>query len=246
MAAVGIPADDCVHFYYAILSPAVRAELRRRCRSILPPEELQRARRIRSPWRREHFMAARLLLRKVLARLLHMEPQELIFQAEEQGKPVLAVPSTPDLQFSLSHSARMVACAVASARPIGVDVESAGNIRPPMEVVERFFDPAEAALLLQLSGRQRTSAFLTLWTLKEAFAKAQGQGLHPKCLKTSFFWYLDKQIRKSDIRTVSERSLEDWQFAVISLHPGYHAALAVHSPGDERLFVRVREIEDLK
>lgn len=179
-----------------------------------------------------------MLLRKTLACCLQVEPQELVFRINEHGKPWLVLPADCPLQFSLSHSGKLVVCAVTLAGPIGVDIEYTRSFKTPMEVAERFFDATEVAALARLYGRQRNAAFLTLWTLKEAFVKAQGQSLHSGSMKTSFLWYLDENLRKSDVRMVSHPSLPNCQFASLDL-PGYHrTSLAVYHPEGEKLWVR--------
>ncbi len=237
-------SPGCARLWYMILSPQEVKSLEHISRQVLAAEELRRAEVITAPWRRRHFLAGRVLLRQTLARCLRVEPHDLVFQTAEHSRPVLKTPSDSHLHFSLSHSGRMVVCAVAPGCPIGVDVEAAHGFKTPMEVAERFFAPAEVETLLRLQGRQRRTAFLTLWTLKEAFAKAQGQGLHATGLKASFLWYLDSQAWKSDIRTVSAHSLMGWQFATLGLLYGYHTALAVYSSNE--LPVRVHSVHSVQ
>ena len=86
------------------------------------------------------------------------------------GKPVLA--GREDLHFSLAHCDGLAACLVAPT-PCGVDAE---GIRPLRQrVLRRAFTPAETAQV-QRSPRP-DEAFFRLWTLKESFVKATGDGI---------------------------------------------------------------------
>lgn len=77
-----------------------------------------------------------------------------------------------NLHLSLSHSGEVLAAALADV-PIGVDVE---RPRPRACIAQagRLFAPAEARYLRALVPAARPAKFYSLWTLKEAFAKAAG------------------------------------------------------------------------
>jgi len=91
------------------------------------------------------------------------------------GRPRLTG-SAGHLQVSLSHGRAMAAAAVTAIGPVGVDIEP---VRPvdALALARRWFLAAEAAWLARLPPGQRDEAFLTLWTQKEAIAKALGTGL---------------------------------------------------------------------
>ena len=91
-------------------------------------------------------------------------------QLQPGGKPVLA---QGGLHFSLSHAGPWAVCALADT-PVGVDVELP---RCTMATARRFFAPAEVAQVEALPEQARPDALLRLWTAKEAFTKALGQGL---------------------------------------------------------------------
>lgn len=86
------------------------------------------------------------------------------------GKPVLR--DFPELHFSLAHCPGLAACLVAPV-PCGVDVEA---VRPLRErALRRAFTPEEQR---QVRGSPiPDETFFRLWTLKESFVKATGEGL---------------------------------------------------------------------
>lgn len=154
------------------------AELERLA-GLLPEGERRRAERLRPPgaWRR--FVAAHGALREILAAALGDEPAALRFAEGPWGKPELAGPyAAAGLQFNLSHSGELALLAITSGRPVGVDLERLRPVPRAAELAERYFAAAERADLAQvLDGPAGPMAFFNCWTRKEAFVKAQGQGL---------------------------------------------------------------------
>jgi 4'-phosphopantetheinyl transferase len=135
--------------------------------------EAARAARFRFAADRAAFLAAHALLRALLA--AHGIPAP-VFQSGPFGKPEL-VGAPGDVRFSLSHTRGLVAAALATRDDLGVDVELAERAVDATGLAGRFFAPAEAACIAATPPENRQGAFLRLWTLKEAFAKAVGLGL---------------------------------------------------------------------
>ncbi len=119
-------------------------------------------------------MAARSALRQVLGRQLGLDPAGLVFEAGARGKPEVA--GRP-LRFSLAHTGGLALIAVTARADVGADLErlDAALARPPS--AERFFSDAERERLAVLSGRRRLELFYALWTEKEAYRKATGEGI---------------------------------------------------------------------
>jgi len=125
---------------------------------------------------RERFIAARSGLRYLLSHYLSVLPQDLVFEKKSAGKPYL---STFPFQFNLSHSQDEILYVMTWNTEVflGVDVEAVNAHRDCLNIARRFFIPAEAAALAALSFEEQCEAFFHLWTQKEAFVKATGQGL---------------------------------------------------------------------
>ncbi|RYF11621.1 MAG: 4-phosphopantetheinyl transferase family protein [Deltaproteobacteria bacterium] len=60
---------------------------------------------------------------------------------------------------------------------LGVDVEASGRHISALRLAQRYFAPSEIATLQRLSGEPQRRAFLTLWTLKEAYLKVLGRSI---------------------------------------------------------------------
>jgi 4'-phosphopantetheinyl transferase len=163
---------------WRVHSEQVAEPLLCRIEDLLAVEETDRLERISHERTRCEFLLARGLARTVLASYTGEAPRALRFQADAFGKPVLVEPlADPRLHFNISHSHGVVVCAVTRARQVGIDVEDGGRRIEYLELAERYFAASELAHLRRLGGAARQAAFFAVWTLKEAFVKAIGQGL---------------------------------------------------------------------
>lgn len=91
------------------------------------------------------------------------------FSIGPHGKPALT--EYPHIHFNLSHCRTAVICAV-SDHPVGVDIEALGRRISP-SLVRYTMNPEEQ----QLIASSPDTAFLRLWTRKEALVKLRGTGL---------------------------------------------------------------------
>jgi len=138
----------------------------------------------------------------------------------------------PPLRFSLAHTEGLVALAVTLRSAVGIDVEPRSRRVTVHEIARRFFSPSEAAALDALPPEQQPDAFLDYWTLKEAYVKATGLGLHAPLERFSF-------ARTSPPVIVFAPGIDDepsaWQFARLDLGADHVAALAVRRPDPPRI-----------
>lgn len=149
------------------------------CRDVLDDSERARAEAFESPRDGQRFTVAHGALRMLAGRELRTRPAALTWNPGRHGKPGLAPPWS-GLHTSLSHSGDMIAAAVSSDRPVGVDIQ---DVRPgldPVALSARFFPPDEARYVA--AGRDpgaRADRFTRLWARKEAVVKAAGSRLWP-------------------------------------------------------------------
>ncbi|MFZ0870678.1 MAG: 4'-phosphopantetheinyl transferase superfamily protein [Rhodanobacter sp.] len=115
-------------------------------------------------------------LRALLAAYLGERPEALMLVDGEHGRPALAAPYE-SLAFNWSHSGDQALLAIARGVAPGIDLERWRPRSRALEIAERFFCAEEAAALAMLDADQLTSAFLELWTAKEAVLKALGRGI---------------------------------------------------------------------
>ena len=168
-------ADDDVCVWLAETAAWRTPEDRQRLMTLLSEEERARSQRFHFDEDRLAFLVAHGLTRMALSRHAAVAPDEWRFSADSYGKPSVATPASA-LSFSLSHTRRLVACAVVRGRPVGVDVEDASRTAP-IEIAERYFGPGERRDIFATDPDQRARRFFEYWTLKEAYVKACGLGL---------------------------------------------------------------------
>lgn len=194
-------------------------------RPLLDVSEQAQADRFRLAADRNVYIAAHALLRSTLSSTIPgIAPTDWRFRTAEGGKPMLDPAQAPaDLHFNLSHTRGLATCAVGGPHALGIDAE-AWREPAPIDLAKRYFAPAEAQLVADQPPSARPALFYRLWTLKEAYIKATGQGLAAPL--DSFAFSLDPvaiTISVPDATTA-------WQFAEFRPGPAHSLALAVQSP----------------
>jgi 4'-phosphopantetheinyl transferase len=143
---------------------------------LLSSDELNRANRFRFTKDRHRFIGARGTLRLVLSRYLSIPPDQITFNYNQFGKPTLN-DGSHDLSFSLTHTNQIAFYAVTYDRAIGIDVEFIRDDVLSTDDANIFLSKNEQDRIRQLSPGNQRKALFQIWTRKEAFAKALGQGL---------------------------------------------------------------------
>ncbi|NYV78992.1 4'-phosphopantetheinyl transferase superfamily protein, partial [Streptomyces sp. UH6] len=108
------------------------------------------------------------------AAVLGLDPRTVELGHRIGGRPYL--PGC-DLEVSLSHTADVIVVALSSGGRVGVDLEPLDRRTDVGLLSAQACTPGELRALAQLPPRPRKDALLRLWTLKEAYSKALGQGL---------------------------------------------------------------------
>jgi len=219
------PADDEVHVWRADLDGLADGDVERLAGTLAPDERARAASFVFAPDRRR-FVVGRAALRAVLGGYLGLAPAAVSLGRSPQGRPTLLGAQAGTLDFSISRSAGLALCAVTLGRDIGVDVERvmrgvAGDV-----VHDGVLSPGEVAALRALGPEARDRAFFTVWTRKEAYAKARGLGLSLP---------FDRFSVSLDPAAPALLSADDddparWTLRDVEAGAGYAAALAVSGP----------------
>lgn len=195
--------------------------------SLLSQDEHERARRFHFDIHRNRFVVGRAMLRLLLSRYLQIPAQSLEFNYGHFGKPALAgTLNGTQLRFNLAHSDELALVAITRTGEIGVDLE---RVRPPTdmnELVARFFSSREARQFQKLPLEQKPIAFFNLWTRKEAWLKATGQGIGHLLNQVEVSFLPGERAR---LLTLPESlgSNSKWSLHELSTGPGFVASLAV-------------------
>jgi 4'-phosphopantetheinyl transferase len=177
-AAQGAPALPAGHAHvYAIQLDIHRLELDPFL-GVLDRAELERAERFHFERDRRRYIAGRGMLRTILGRYLGIPARRVAFTYGAAGKPALAPElAGSGLYFNLAHSEDLALMALTRDAAIGVDVEQIRVLEDFDELVARFFSAREHAAFDRLKPEEKPSAFFNLWTRKEAWLKATGEGI---------------------------------------------------------------------
>jgi 4'-phosphopantetheinyl transferase len=200
-----------------------------RWRQVLSSDELARASRFHFARDRQRFVAARALLRRILASYLATDPNSLAFCYSKKEKPSLALgPAHMEsgVSFNVSHSGEIALFAFSRRREVGVDVEQVRRDADLEAIARRFFSAREQSQLAALPTEEKVDAFFRCWTRKEAYIKATGDGLS---LPLSQFDVSLAAGEKSALLATRPDGSEAgrWLLQEVPAGPGYIAALCV-------------------
>jgi 4'-phosphopantetheinyl transferase len=206
---------DLVHVW--IVPVDVPPDTAARCRDVLDDSERARAAAFLSPRDQRRFTVAHGALRILVGRELKTRSAALSWIPGRYGKPELAHPWS-GLHTSLSHSGDMIAAAISTGRPVGVDIQ---HLAPGLDTVglsARFFPPDEAGYVAAGRGASaRADRFAHLWSRKEAVVKAAGGRLWPN---------LKIAVRSRDVVSCAEPA-SPHRVADVTAPTGFRAAVAL-------------------
>jgi len=163
-------------------------------------------------------------MRALLGVHLGVAPADLVFEENQHGKPLLA--GGPF--FNLSHSQNLAALAISDDLDLGLDIEHVRAIEGS-EIARRFFSPQECAALNAYAGADYENAFYRCWTRKEAYVKAQGEGLGNSL--QAFDVTIDEEAPR--ILRIEGDDANAWRLFSFKPAEGYQGALAMRSMSDD-------------
>ncbi|MGE5659888.1 MAG: 4'-phosphopantetheinyl transferase family protein [Actinomycetota bacterium] len=221
-----------IHVWLASLDQP--AQHRQQLLATLAPEERLRAERFHFELDRNRFIVGRGILRTILGRYLQQEPSWIQFRYGGRGKPYLATqPPDRSLCFNLSHSQGMALYALSRGQEIGIDLEFIRPL-PDVEAIAQYcFSAQEKANFLTLPAREQKVAFFQVWTRKEAYLKAIGDGLAFPLDQFEVSLLPGEPAKLLSIQGCSEAA-KQWLLQDLSPAPNYAATLAV-AAGDWQL-----------
>ena len=140
---------------------------------LLGRQEMAIAARYRFEKDRVRYVICHGWLRRILGERLRKSPESLEVCLGRHGKPFTA----GDWQFNLSYGGDWAIIALAKRMPLGVDLEPLRPFPESLSIARNFFSLDEIDLIERSDESTRSRRFLMLWTRKEAYVKAVGQGL---------------------------------------------------------------------
>lgn len=160
------------------LSLAMDGDMRARSISALSKSETRRAAGFHFAGDELRFVVSHGCLRHILAGYTGLDPGALKFVVSEFGKPSLKTAGEGgSIRFNLAHSGDAALVALSSEGEVGVDIESVRRLDDFSPVARRCFSPRERDMLDSCEESEYADMFYTLWTRKEAYIKARGEGM---------------------------------------------------------------------
>jgi len=208
------------------------------CEAVLSAEERARLERLRGEPNRLLYASAHALVRNALSHYASVPPEAWRFAATRRGRPAIVGPADapPGLQFNLSHTPGLAACVVTRGCRCGIDVERTDRRRDPLAVARRVLSAPEYADLERQAPERQRERFLVYWTLKEAYAKACGEGLALPLRRTSF------RIDGGRIEVAVDCKTDaSWQLTSLQPDPRHLLAVAIQAAETRPRGIVVRE-----
>jgi len=186
-------------------------------------EERVRAARFAVPAARRRFVVARAALRQLLGHYTGTHAGALRFVAGARGKPALAFANA--LRFNVAHSGDFALIALGRGREVGVDIEATPRDIDPVSVAAQVFSDAERHALQAVAVGERHDTFTRIWTRKEAYIKARGEGFsYPTRSFTVSHAPGDADALLAD--AADDGATDRWRVQGLAAPGGYFAALA--------------------
>ena len=144
---------------------------------ILSTDERERAARMIDPLKRGRFRFARFALRNILSFYKYLLPEAIELSYGKYGKPFIEQKGLEcSLSFNITHSTTLMLVTLSNSHQVGIDLEKEHSLTTKEWIIRQYFSQKDNYFFRHLPGEERLSAFLLLWTLKEAHAKALGCG----------------------------------------------------------------------
>lgn len=193
--------------------------------AVINAEEQDRAERFINVAHGDNFRLVRGTLRMCLAAYLNLTAEAIHFEFNNYGKPKISPPQNHQaLQFNVSHSHRMAAFIFSVGKPVGVDIEYIKPLKNLSGLAEHVCSPIELQEFNAMEQHLREDAFFRLWTRKEAFIKAKGQGLSMGL--RSIYIGFDTSTPTHRIQYQGDW-LDNWLIKDLECDPNYKLAAAV-------------------
>ncbi|PEP84924.1 4'-phosphopantetheinyl transferase family protein [Bacillus pseudomycoides] len=124
--------------------------------------------------------------------------------------------------FNISHSGDLVICALIEFGRIGIDIEEIKSF--DYRLTRYCFNKEEREFFNNLDTEMKTEFFYDIWTLKEAFLKAIGEGL---CIPMHTFGFDMDRYKENNIKLIinSSFSKKEWYFVRFKLNENYKVSI---------------------
>lgn len=167
------------------------------------------------------YLAGRYYLLSLLGQYLNIEPHRVMLSYSRLNKPYLSDKNST-IRFNFTDTAYLNSgqgiFVFARNRDIGVDIERLNRNSSFAAIAADRFSESERAFIATQNGSVDPHKFLAIWTRKEAYGKATGQGINYSMKETAIMprEQIDHDKNQFHIR-LHQR---DWQVTQLQLKSG--------------------------
>lgn len=169
-----------MHIFYANISFLKNLEKIEKNKSFVSSFRLAQIEKYKAIEDKARSLGATLLLTEMIKVYAPKVEIPLEFDKNEFGKPFIL--NQKNINFSISHAGDFCACGICfgEENKIGVDIEKKRQYKKGNKaIVNRFFSKDEGTFVENAQTQeQKEKNFLTIWTRKESYVKATGEGLY--------------------------------------------------------------------
>lgn len=187
-----LEVDDCLNHQIYLLKgkvhsddsrvdlwtlPSFEIEVFLKLMDVLSADEIEDAVNITHKPTQTRHLAMRILTRLALSERSDQNIPSTQWKIEQNayGKPEL-VSGQANLNFNISHTEGLSTLAIVENKSIGIDIEKINSTGIDILPLNMLSDQ-ETETLQKLKGIEKYQYFLRIWTLKEAYSKAVGEGI---------------------------------------------------------------------
>lgn len=196
--------------------------------SLLNEEEKKGIDKIKLQGVRNRRIISKAIVKDIISKYLGINISQIKFLYNRFGKPVLPEEiNLSGLRFNISHSNGLGIIALIKKNQIGVDIEEIVELEDINDIIHTCFSKNEQYLFNDLELSEKTNLFYKIWTGKEAFIKAIGQGFSFPLQNISFGLDDDNKIIINEIADAQE-NLNNWKAYNFSSRENYTSTVVVN------------------
>ena len=180
--------EYCEIFVFGIEQNSSMADI-----SIIPKEQLEKIQKYKQDIDKSKRILARTFLFEYVKKNYNVK--DFSFEYTDKQRPKF---KHTKVDFSISYSKNIIAVALSRNAKVGIDIEFVEPSVVSKSVASEFMNTTQLAKFNTLTNKDRDNYFYEMWTSKESFLKASGDGLYvnPKTItnETGEFFYLKDYI----------------------------------------------------
>ena len=175
----------------------------------------------------KRFINRRWVLRQLLGKYTGIPPEKLEYEKNASGK--LSLPFQR-IRFNLSSRGNKVVLAFTLDKEIGVDVEQIVALPEINSMAKRWLSETEYSRWIALPSGKQVEAFYHAWTQKEAFVKAQGDGMSIPF--RDFSVAVDPDLPGGIISAKRNIDVTSWKMITRKMIPDWRVSVCLRSGSD--------------